>query len=74
MPKPFEETGFLQLIDVAVVVVSRERRFLSGRGIALYRKLLHENMARIDRGEDPMGGSDRCFIPWLVAHAALSLL
>jgi len=27
----------------------------SDRGIALYRKLLHENMNRVERGEDPMG-------------------
>ena len=34
---------------------SIEHLMSSDRGIALYRKLLHENMNRVERGEDPMG-------------------
>lgn len=34
---------------------SREHLMSSDRGVALYRKLLEENIARIERGADPMG-------------------
>jgi 5,5'-dehydrodivanillate O-demethylase len=34
---------------------SREHLMSSDRGVALYRKLLEENIERVDRGEDPMG-------------------
>lgn len=34
---------------------AREHLMSSDRGVALYRKLLEENMVRIERSEDPMG-------------------
>ena len=34
---------------------SREHLMSSDRGIAIYRKLLEENMARVEHNEDPMG-------------------
>lgn len=34
---------------------SREHLMSSDQGVALYRKLLYENIERVQRGEDPMG-------------------